>query len=235
MKANASTPLRGVRRHVAAARCDRVSLPGAPRARTPSMGVAVPAACCVCGSPLRSSARARGAARAYRCRDRKPAPLSVERRPRRRDPATAAGPVPLGVALMSILSVGDASTGRAASKDTGIAPHQRRQRDLEHRLVIPGEGGHLPKPRCSGAAAPVPLRTSCARSEATHLFWAGRLRLAGDCNLARGTPPWLAAGARPPGSARRTFLSGVGGRAGDARTRHATALETCGRGCVPGA
>ena len=120
------------------------SLSGAPRARTPSMGVAVPAACCVCGSPLRSSARARGAAGAYRCCDRKPAPLSVERRPRRRDPATAAGPVPLGVALMSILSVGDASTRRAASKDTGIAPDERRQRDLEHRLVIPGERRHRP-------------------------------------------------------------------------------------------
>ena len=101
--------------------------------------------CVLCVVRRCGPAPGRGAAGAYRRRrDRKPAPLSVERRPRRRDPATAAGPVPLGVALMSILSVGDASTRRAASKDTGLAPHQRRQRDLEHRLVVPGERRHRP-------------------------------------------------------------------------------------------
>ena len=103
-------------------------------------------ACSPCGALLWSARRDEGGGSrvSHRRRDREPAPLSVERRPRRRDPAVAGTPWPLGVALMSIRSVGDASTRRAASKDTGIEPNQRRQRDLEHRLVIPGERRHRP-------------------------------------------------------------------------------------------
>ena len=163
------------RRALSASACrsgcrDDCSLPSARRARTPSMGVAVLAACCAWRAAAVPRQGDGGGTRISSPPRVQASPVSIERRPRRAR-RRSWNSHRRGAWLGSRRAVGDASTRRAAMRDTGIEPHERRQRDLEYGLVIPGEGGHRPGWLRSTCGCPTTRTYQSVRAQTWPFGW----------------------------------------------------------------
>ena len=92
-----------------------------------------------------------------------------------------------------------------------LAPNQRRQRDLEHRLRRVVEAAHrlLSKMQRRGCPGTYDVRAARAPTDHAHqIVTSGAAPR--DCNRARPAPPRSAAGARPPGEPSAGFFPGSG-------------------------
>ena len=66
--------------------------------------------------------------------------------------------------------------GELLERDIGIEPNQRRQRDLEYSLVIPGEGGHRPGWLRSTCGCPTTRTYQSVRAQTWPFGWLGYAR-----------------------------------------------------------
>ena len=214
--------MRRRRRALSASACrsgcrDDFSLPSAPRARTPHRGVL--AACCAWRAAAVPRQGDGGGTRVSpRRRDRKPAPLSVERRPPRDAPAVPQNPLAAVRGSARRRAVGDASTRRAAQETLALNPTKAGSAISRIVLSFRAKGAIVPA-GCAAPAAALPLaRTSrCARKRG--FGWGCAYQASSTSTSRLCLLVGAAGGARPRGAARRRFLSGVGGRACDAAPR----------------
>ena len=157
-----------------------------------------------CGpAPGRRGGHARIAAAASASQP--PCPSSAGRGDARRRPINI--PAPPCVARRAGGRSAMHQLGELLERDTGIEPHERRQRDLEDRLVIPGEGGHRPGWLRSTCGCPTTRTYQSVRAQTW--LWLGCAYQASSTSTSRlCLLVGAAGGARPRGAARRRFLSG---------------------------
>ena len=174
----------------------------------------------VCGVPLRSRATTTGGGGrvSHRRRDRKPAPLSVERRPRRARRRPCELPSPRCVARRAGAPSAMHQPGELLVQTLALNPTKAGSAISRIVLSFRAKGAIVPA-GCAAPAAALPLaRTSrCARKRG--FGWGCAYQASSTSTSRLCLLVGAAGGARPRGAARRRFLSGVGGRACDAAPR----------------
>ena len=180
-----------------------------------SLSPALRAVCCV----WRARAGTRGLARAYRRRrECKPAPLSVERRPRRA--RRRSWNSHRRGAWLDAPARGRRCINKASCLKETLALNPTKAGSAISRIVLSfrAKGAIVPA-GCAAPAAALPLaRTSrCARKRG--FGWGCAYQASSTSTSRLCLLVGAAGGARPRGAARRRFLSGVGGRACDAAPR----------------
>ena len=197
-----------------------LSLPRAPRA-----------VCCVLCVARSRQDEGVGRRVSHRRRDCKPAPPSVERRPRHARRRSSELPSPRCVARQQARRRRGINKASCLKETLALNPTSAGSAISRIVLSFRAKGAIVPA-GCAAPAAALPLaRTSrCARKRG--FGWGCAYQASSTSTSRLCLLVGAAGGARPRGAARRRFLSGVGAARVTRRRADRGVPETGGRGCV---